>query len=184
MNALVAHPDVLRWFLWAWRADSDFTKTLSSLFDVIINRPIDITITNSTISIFKDVPMRISACPPIVQNIYNDLKCNQNKYFKTNERNHVFRNFKCSDCILNHSLELYTDRIGWLLWTIWWMIKFQPARFFLMKDLISVSLFRFRRKPQTCKNILPLPPWIRKRPKDIKSIYTRLQKPIYYECLS
>ena len=182
MNALVSHPDVMKWVLWSWRSKMDF---LGPLFDTIYNGPIDITITNSTITIFKDCVLDVSLCPPTVQTLYNDLRANKEKYFELVEQNHIFRNFKCSRCYLNARLEEKTDRIGWVVWAIWWFIKSQPGHFFAVKDIITVSLRSMdnKDKDKTCSDPLPMPPLIKTRPKNILSIYTHIQQTIYYACL-
>lgn len=151
---------------------------------MMYNEPIEITITNSTITIFKNYPICVSPCPPILEKIYNELRNNKEKYFKSVKENNIFRNFECSKCYLNKALNEKIDRVGWILWSIWWIIKFQPAHFFLIKDILSVALFsvKHKKRNKTPLDPLPLPPWIKKRPKNIQTIYNNLQKPIYHAC--
>lgn len=184
MNALVSHPDIIRWFLWSWEYDSNWNRTIYNLFNTMLHGKIDITITNSTLTIFEGVVMDIRTCPDIVKTIYKDLSSNKETYFKSIHDNSVFRNFKYQQCIFNHHLEKNIDRLGWITWSIWWLIKFQPGRFFIMKDILSVPLKRLEDSTHVYKNTIPMPPWIKKTPNNIRSIYTTLQRTIYYECLT
>ena len=70
MNALVSHPDIIRWILWSWKNESKWYRSVYNLFDMILNKPIDICITNSTLTIFENEPIDISSCPTIVKKIY------------------------------------------------------------------------------------------------------------------
>ena len=185
MNALVSHPDIIRWILWSWKNESKWYRSVYNLFDMILNKPIDICITNSTLTIFENEPIDISSCPTIVKNIYFELKTKKEIYFDSINTNNVFRNFNYNKCKLNVILEQKIDRLGWITWCIWWFLKSQPTRFFLMKDIITTPLINIKRKHKSyCTECLPLPPWIKKRPNDIKTIYTSLQQTIYYECLN
>lgn len=184
MNALVSHPDIIRWVLWSWKFESNWYDSVYNLFDMILNKKIYITITNSTISIFENEPIDIMSCPNIVKTLYIELKKDKDKYFDSIIVNNVFRNFEYSKCILNKLLEKKIDRIGWITWSIWWFIKSQPTKFFLMKDIIIVPLINVENTySNQCDEFLPNPPWIKKRPKTIKSIYIALRSSIYYECL-
>lgn len=186
MNALIAHPDVLRWFWWTWNppANSNLYDGISEGFNIILNMPIDITITNNTITIFKDYPMDVNKSPEIVKALFTELTFKKNSYFEDINNNPVFRNITCSKCRLNEHLELKIDRLGWITWSIYWIIKSQPSKFFVMKDVIKISL----QKIQTTKQYdmtddkLPKAPWIKKRPNSIRGIYDSFNKSIYYEC--
>lgn len=185
MNALVSHPDILRWTLWSWKYDSNWYLSVYNLFDMILNTPIDICITNSTITIFEGFPIDITSCPGVVKKIYMELKTNKNTHFHSVVVNNVFRNFNYSKFKLNTILETKIDRLGWITWSIWWFLKFQQGRFFLMKDIISVPLLNIKTEQKhTCVEHLPTPPWITERPNDIETIYTTLQNTIYYECIT
>ena len=186
MNALIAHPDILRWFLWQWRSKNTWIDTNTSLLDTILNKPIDITITNSTLTIFENVILDISSCPLIVKKLYIELNQNKHKYFNSIVQNNIFRNYKYSKCKINNILEQKIDRLGWITWTVWWIIKSQPRHFFIIKDMLMVGLASLDNKDKFfhTNELLPLPPWINNRPQNIRSIYNRLNQSIYYECLN
>jgi len=185
MNALVSHPDVMRWFIWSWKSKSNWFSTSVSLFDTMANTKIDIQITKSTISIFENVHMDILNCPQIVIELYNELLENKDKYFQTIDVNNIFKNFKYSNSILNQPLEHSIDRIGWINWSIWWIIKSHPGKFFLVKDIITISIFnvKHKKKLRLCYDEIPSPPWVKKKVNNIESIYTNLIQSIYNECL-
>lgn len=183
--ALVSHPDVMRWFLWSWNpcAGANLYESIKNMFEIIISTEIDITITNSTISIFKDYHMDISQSPPIIQALFTEMTYQKNKYFEKIENNYVFRNITCSKCKMNTLLNDSIDRCGWVTWAIYWILKSQPSKFFLMKDILSLSLIKIKDiKISTSKNTIPLPPWVEKYHTTIESIYKRLNQTIYYEC--
>ncbi len=189
MNALVAHPDVLRWFLWAWKPKTNTRNScytsLTDIFEIMLYTPIDISISNNTITIFKGYSLNINNSPPIVIKLFTEMSKNKNKYFSTIDNNPIFRNITCSDCILNKTLENKIDRIGWVTWSIYWILKFQPSRFFTMKDIITISLRNVSNKKISKTNDkLPRAPWIDNDspPKTITGIYEQLQHSIYYEC--
>ncbi len=187
MNALVAQPDVLRWFLWAWnpetRARAACYTPLTSIFEIMLHTPVDICITNTTITIFKGCPLNISNSPRVVQDLFKELSENKKKYFDNIDNNYIFRNITCSECVLNNSLEQKIDRIGWVTWAIYWIIKFQPTKFFTMKDIISISLRHVSdKKISKTNDKLPIAPWIDSTPDTIMGIYEKLQHTIYYEC--
>lgn len=185
MNVLVAHPDVLRWFLWSWKPASNtkWNTSLTNIFNMMLSTPLDVTITNTSITIFKGYSMDVNTSPPIVKAIFNELTMNKDTYFTSVENNAIFRNILCSQCILNKQLERCIDRIGWATWTIYWIIKLERGRFFVIKDAILVSL-----RDVVCKNpipegdFMPKAPWIKDRPRTVKGIYDRLKQPIYHEC--
>ena len=74
------------------------------------------------------------------------------------------------------------DRAGWITWTIYWMIKFQPSRFFLMKDIIQVSLLHIPTVQFHTTEPLPSPPWTHAKHANIHTIYNELTQSIYYAC--
>lgn len=183
--ALISHPDVMRWFLWHWNPSvgAKLYDSLTNMFEMMLSSEIDITITNSTISIFKDYHMDISQSPPIIKALFTEMTYKKNKYFEKIENNYVFRNITCSKCKMNLLLNDSIDRYGWLTWSIYWLIKSQPTKFFLMKDIISLSLIKIKDiKISTSINTIPLPPWVQKHHTTIESIYNRLNQTIYYEC--
>jgi hypothetical protein len=187
MNALVSHPDVLRWFLWAWKpkpnARAACYTPLTSIFEIMLHTPVDVCITNNTITIFKGCPLNISNSPRVVIDLFKELSENKKKYFDNIDNNYIFRNITCSECILNKSLEKSIDRIGWVTWSIYWIIKFQPTKFFTMKDIISISLRHVSdKKISKTNDKLPIAPWIDSTPDTIMGIYEKLQHTIYYEC--
>lgn len=187
MNALVSHPDVLRWFLWAWKPKTSARAAcytpLTSIFELMLHAPVDICITNTTITIFKGCPLNISNSPRVVQDLFKELSENKKKYFDNIDNNYIFRNITCSVCVLNNSLEQKIDRIGWVTWAIYWIIKFQPTKFFTMKDIISISLRHVSdKKISKTNDKLPIAPWIDSTPDTIMGIYEKLQHTIYYEC--
>lgn len=185
MNALVSHPDIIRWVIWSWKSDTTWYKSVYNLFDMILNEKIDICITNSTLTIFENNPIDVTYCPNIVKKLYMELKSNKDKYFNSITVNNVFRNFNYSQYRLNHILETKLDRLGWITWLIYWFIKFEPTKFFLMKDIIAVPLKNLSyTEKYKCTERLPTPPWIKEFPNDIKTIYTVFQTTIYDECLT
>lgn len=185
MNVLVAHPDVLRWFLWSWKpvSNTKWNTSLTKIFNMMLNNPIRITITNTSITIFQDYSMDVNTSPPIVKALFNELTLHKNRYFNKVENNPIFRNILCSDCILDKQLERSIDRIGWATWTIYWIIKLQGGRFFVIKDTLLVAL-----RDVVCDNpipegdFMPKAPWIKERPRTVQGIYDRLNQPIYHEC--
>lgn len=187
MNALVAHPDIIRWIIWSWKPkpNTKWNDALSGLFDMMINTPIDVTITNTTITIFHEYELDINKSPPIVRGLFVELTMKKHEYFETVENNPIFRNIKCSRCILNTHLCSSMDRAGWVCWAIYWILKFQPGRFFTMKDMLIVSL-----RPMVNNNCpasnspLPPPPWIEENTRSIQTIYDRLSTSIYAECFA
>lgn len=186
IQALVSHPDVMRWFLWSWNpsAKANLYDSVKNMFEMMLSHEIDITISNTTISIFKDYNMDISQSPPIVKALFTELTYNKTKYFEHIDNNYVFRNITCSKCKMNVFLSEDIDRYGWLTWSIYWLLKSQPGKFFLMKDIISISLLMLKEeKYPTCReNKIPLPPWVDKYYSTVESIYNRLNQSIYYEC--
>lgn len=187
MNALVSHPDVLRWFLWAWKPKTTpraaCYTSLTNIFEIMLHTPVDICITNTTITIFKGWPLNISNSPRVVIDLFKELSENKKKYFDNIDNNYIFRNITCSECILNKTLEKKIDRIGWVTWSIYWIIKFQPTKFFMMKDIISISLrYVSDKKISKTNDKLPMAPWINSTPDTIMGIYEKLQLTIYYEC--
>ena len=146
------------------------------MFQMMLSYEIDITITNSTVSIFKDYHMDLSQSPPIIQALFTEMTYNKNKYFEKIENNYVFRNITCSKCKMNLLLNDNIDRYGWITWSIYWIIKSQPTKFFLMKDIISLSLNKLKDiKISPSRNKIP-PPWVKKYDTSIESIYKKLTK--------
>lgn len=184
MNGLISDPDVIRWFIWSWRSDTRHTswETMSKLLHCMAHTPLDITITNDTLSIFKGTPVKILTSPPTVKKYFTELQSNKSKYFHQIVHNHVFRNIECSKFKLNHVLENMIDRAGWITWTIYWMIKFQPSRFFVMKDILQVSLLHIPPVQFHTTESLPSPPWTRTKHANIQTIYKELTQSIYYAC--
>ena len=184
MNGLISDPDVIRWFIWSWRSDTRTTnwETMYKLLYCMAHTPIDITITNDTLSIFKGISIKISTSPPTVKNYFNELYKNQTKYFDKIVNNHVFRNIECSEFKLNKVLEKIIDRAGWITWTIYWMIKFQPSRFFVIKDILQVSLLQIPIVQFHTNDPLPTPPWTNTVHGNIQTIYDELTQSIYYAC--
>ena len=89
----------------------------------------------------------------------------------------------CSECILDKQLERSIDRIGWVTWTIYWIIKLQGGRFFVTKDTLLVALRDVVcDKPIPEGDFMPKAPWIKERPRTVQGIYDRLNQPIYHEC--
>ena len=133
---------------------------------------------------FKGYPLNINNSPPVVIKLFRELSENKKKYFGNIDNNYIFRNITCSECVLNKTMEKKIDRLGWVTWSIYWIIKFQPAKFFMMKDIISISLryVSSDKKISKTKDKLPMPPWIDSRPDTIMGIYEKLQHTIYYEC--
>ncbi len=187
MNALVADPDIIRWIIWSWKPkpNTRWNEALTGLFEMMVNSPIDITITNTTITIFRGYELDVNASPPIVRGLFHDLTMRKHEYFETVENNAIFRNIKCSRSILNSHLDESIDRAGWVCWSIYWMIKFQPGRFFTMKDMLIVAL-----RPiiaiecQESNSPLPKAPWIENQTRSIQTIYDRLSSAIYVECFA
>lgn len=187
MNALVAHPDVLRWFIWAWNPPSGMERysAVTELFKTMISVPIDITITNSTISIFKGLDMDVSRSPTIVKALFGELTMKKNEYFEEVKNNPIFRNIRCSKCKLNFHLEQSIDRVGWVTWAIYWIIKSQPAKIFITKDILHLALRPLEHTDIKISNDkLPIAPWMRERTNSIQGIYERLNKSIYNECFA
>ena len=187
MNALVADPDIIRWIIWSWKPkpNTRWNEALTGLFEMMVMTPIDVTITNTTITIFRGYELDVHASPPIVRGLFHDLTMRKHDYFETVENNPIFRNIKCSRSILNAHLSASIDRAGWVAWTVYWMIKFQPGRFFMMKDMLIVSL-RPLIEVECPKSNSPLPtaPWIENKTRSIQTIYDRLSHAIYVECFA
>jgi hypothetical protein len=184
MNALVGHPDVMRWFLWSWRSTSKKPSSdmMRELFHTIMYAPIDVSITNTTMSIFKDVYADITKCPPVISTYFQKLSRDNKTYFDEIEHNYIFKNIKCTRFKLNKQLDDSIDRLGWVCWAIWWFLQHQPTKFFVMKDLILVGLSDIGNYKCCVCDPLPLPPWIKERPASIRTIYRALLTSIYYEC--
>ena len=186
MNALVAHPDVMRWFIWAWNPASKLSKYqgVTELFRTILCSPINITITNNTISIFEGLDMDMARSPSIVRGLFSELTMKKSEYFELIENNPIFRNIRCSKCVLNHHLENNIDRLGWLSWGLYWILKSQPSKFFITKDIMLLSLRPLlQTKVRNSNDPLPLSPWIKQEHMSIQGIYDRMNHSIYYECL-
>jgi hypothetical protein len=185
MNVLVAHPDVLRWFLWSWKpvSSTKWNTSLTNIFNMMLTTPIDVTITNTTITIFEGYTMDVNTSPPIVKALFNELTLCKDTYFKKIENNAIFRNIICSGCLLNKQLERSIDRIGWATWSIYWIIKLESGRFFIIKDALMVALRDVDcNRPVPEGDFMPKAPWIEDRPRTVKGIYDRLKQPIYHEC--
>ena len=185
MNVLVAHPDVLRWFLWSWKpvSSTKWNASLTNIFNMMLTTPLDVTITNTSITIFRGYAMDVNTSPPIVKAIFNELTMNKDTYFMSVENNAIFRNILCSKCILNKQLERSIDRIGWATWAIYWIIKLERGRFFIIKDALMIALRDVDcQRPIPEGDFMPKAPWIEDRPRTVKGIYDRLKQPIYHEC--
>ena len=184
MNGLIADPDVIRWFIWSWRSSTQNTswETMFKLLNCMAHTPVDIIITNDTLSIFRGIHVKISTSPPSVKKYFTELHRNKAKHFHKIVHNTVFRNIECSKFKLNKVLGQMIDRAGWITWTIYWMIKFQPSRFFLMKDIIQVSLLHIPTVQFHTTEPLPSPPWTHAKHANIHTIYNELTQSIYYAC--
>ena len=185
MNVLVAHPDVLRWFLWSWKpvSSTKWNISLTDIFKMMLNTPINVTITNTSMTIFEGYVMDVNTSPPIVKAMFNELTMKKHTYFNKVENNAIFRNILCSQCILDNQLERSIDRIGWVTWTIYWIIKLEAGRFFIIKDALLVALRDVVcDKPIPEGDFMPKAPWIKERPRTVQGIYDRLNQPIYHEC--
>jgi len=184
MNGLIAHPDVIRWFIWSWQPDSRAAtiETLASMIKCIATAPIEITVTNNDMTIFKGTRMNITTCPPIVKTYFDDLLHKKEAYFDSCVVNHIFKNISYTQFRYDTNLQENIDRVGWITWTIYWLIKFQPAKFFILKDILLVSLNGVGNVHFKSRNVIPDAPWITSRPNNIQSIYDAFDKSIYYAC--
>jgi len=184
MKALVSHPDVIRWFMWNWKTNDKETHHVSlvRLLNTVCFSKLDISITNTTITIFSGNPMPIHGAPCVIKQIFDILTQHKGLFFDSVITNHIFRNISCTQFKKNDSLEHTIDRLGWVSWIIWWSIQLEPSKFFIIKDIFLIALFDSKNYCPRSKNKLPKPPWIKIIPKDIQSIYTQLNNSIYDKC--
>ncbi len=186
MKALVSHPDIIRWFMWNWKTNDKETHraSLVRLLEVVCFSKIDISITNTTITIFRDNPIPIYGAPKIITQLFDILTQYKDLFFNSVITNHIFRNISCTQFKNNKTLERTIDRLGWVSWIIWWSIQLEPSKFFIIKDIFLVALFVSKNYHGLKESKLPKPPWIKTIPKDIRSIYTQLNNSIYDECFA
>ena len=192
METLISHPDTIRWFIWNWEKIGDTTsweKYFSSFFITIGSTPVDIVVTKNKISIFKGHMLNIRSAPRIIKNIHEMLFKNKHKIFKNIEEQSIFKDIKCSECIYNELLNKNIDRPGWISWSCWWLLCSYFNKWFIIIDILTVSLRSLINIPHTPSlSFLPNPPWIdlekiKYNDNIFSCIYKRMQQDIYYECV-
>ena len=81
------------------------------------------------------------------------------------------------------------DRPGWISWSCWWLLCSYFNKWFIIKDILTVSLRSLINIPHTPSlSFLPNPPWIdlekiKYNDNIFSCIYKRMQQDIYYECV-
>ncbi len=198
MNGLIQHPDTIRWIIWAWESQyngSGWENYFTSLFKTFAETPIQIIVTKNSFTIFKNVKINIRSAPKSVQYYWDILLNKKTEYFNTIEKNSIFKDITCKDCVLDNYFNRIIDRKAWVSWTCWWIISCNITKFFVIKDMLTVSLRNIKHiklKDRLTIEHIPLPRFIHTKCKcsrshDEKSvflcIYNNIQQPIYYECI-
>ena len=133
--------------------------------------------------------LNIRSAPRIIKNIHEMLFKNKHKIFKNIEEQSIFKDIKCSECIYNELLNKNIDRPGWISWSCWWLLCSYFNKWFIIKDILTVSLRSLINIPHTPSlSFLPNPPWIdlekiKYNDNIFSCIYKRMQQDIYYECV-
>ena len=193
MNALISHPDIIRWIIWSWDTLCDnrnWENYFSSLFLTFASKPINIVITKNSISIFDGIFFNLRSAPDVLKQLWQTIHDKKDTYFKHIDVHNVFKDIKCHGFIYNDILNKKIDRYGWICWSCWWILTFNITKWFLVKDLLTVGLSKIKHIQNTNKTtcLLPPAPFITKKfngknETNFLSIYNMIQQPIYNVCL-
>ncbi len=199
MKELIQHPDAMRWIIWSWESQCDknnWEYFLTSLLKTFAKTPIEIVITKNSLTIFKNIKLQIRSAPQSIKYYWDTMIKNKSEYFNTVEKNSIFKDIICKDCVLNKYFNRIIDRKAWVSWTCWWIINCNLYKIFVIKDMLTVALRNIKHvnlEERLDIEHLPPPPWISKTCKCKKAhdknsvflcIYNSLQQPIYNECIS
>ena len=199
MKEIIQHPDTMRWIIWSWETQCDNSKWenyFTTMFKTFASSPIEIVLTKNSITIFKDVKINIRSAPEPVRLCWQQMYNKKSEYFKKIEKNTIFKDITCKECVLNKTFNRIIDRKAWISWSCWWILSCNITKIFIIKDMLTVALRNIKHvklKDRLNVEYLPLPPCIYdtckcKKAHDDKSvflcIYNNIQQPIYHECIN